>query len=487
MTAASPSRDGASRHSYSEFVNRALMERHQAPLFYASTVLVSLSAGMLVARNQQGTSMLLLGLLALAWTAVLVSLPAHALVLGWLFLAPLFQSSADGTAAGRALTWALYIAPALIMLGLTLLRRERVLEARVIDYLPGAYVAYVIASLALTSDMLQTSPMGSLKAIFTILAIGPVVYYFLTFGPGVQVSSERIVGAIMVAGIVQGVLALVDAATGWNPWGDTAWQGFDTGSRAVATLGNPAVLGMLLGVAIACAVATLAWRRPGRLRGVSWVVLVICTPGLLATLTRGPIVATALAVLVPLVLVRRTRVLGASVLAVGAVALAFLAPSLQRTEVYQERVAQRETVQTRVALQDWSLRLAAQKPVLGWGYGSFDRVKNTSEFSAEGIPIASVLEATSHDTYLTILVELGLVGLLLLLLPFAIATLRVIASRPHGSDDWLVATSLCSLFVIGLTASTLDYRFFSFAQMLPFVFLGLLRRMLGNAPRRDRR
>ena len=196
MTAASPSRDGASRHSYSEFVNRALMERHQAPLFYASTVLVSLSAGMLVARNQQGTSMLLLGLLALAWTAVLVSLPAHALVLGWLFLAPLFQSSADGTAAGRALTWALYIAPALIMLGLTLLRRERVLEARVIDYLPGAYVAYVIASLALTSDMLQTSPMGSLKAIFTILAIGPVVYYFLTFGPGVQVSSERIVGAI---------------------------------------------------------------------------------------------------------------------------------------------------------------------------------------------------------------------------------------------------------------------------------------------------
>jgi O-antigen ligase len=463
-------------------VNRVLLERHQSPLFFASTVVVSLVAGMLVARNQHGMSMLLLLILVLAWTAVLVSLPAHALLLGWVFLAPLFQSSADGTAAGRALTWAVYIAPALIMLGLTLLRRERVVEPRWIDVLPAAYVAYVVASLALTSDMLQTSPIGSLKAVFTILAIGPVVYYYLTLGPGVRVSAERVVGAVMIAGIVQGVLAVIDAATGWNPWGDTGWQAFDTGARAVATLGNPAVLGMFLGVAIACAVAALAWRGPDRLRRLSWLVLATCTPGLMLTLTRGPIIATALAVLIPLVLVRRTRVLGASVLAVGAVTLAVLAPSLQRTEVYQERVAQRETVQTRVALQDWSLRLAAQKPVFGWGYGSFDRVKNTSGFSVEGIAIASVLEATSHDTYLTILVETGLMGLLLLLLPFAIVGLKAIRTRTHGPDDWLVAASLCSLVVIGLTASTLDYRFFSFAQMLPFVFLALLRRIPASSP-----
>ena len=442
---------------------------------------MSVCAGTVVARNQYGTSMLLLGILALAWAAVLINLPASALVPGWFFLAPLFQTSADETAAGRALTWALYIAPALIMLVLTLFRRERVLRTTAVDFLPGAYVVYVVVSLALTSDILQTSPVGSLKAIFTILAIGPVVYYYLTLGPGVRVSAERIVAAIMVAGIAQGVLALVDRATGWNPWGDSGWQSFDSGSRTVATLGNPAVLGMFLGVAIACAVATLAWRGPGSLRRVSWLVLVICTPGLLTTLTRGPIVATAVAVLVPLVLVRRTRVLGVSVLAVGAVALALLAPSFQKTEVYQQRVSQRETVETRVALQDWSFRLAAQKPVFGWGYGSFDRVKNTAGFSAEGIAIASVLEATSHDTYLTILVELGLVGLLLLILPFVIVAFRAIASRARGRGEWIVATSLCSLFVIALTASTLDYRFFSFALMLPFVFLALLRRTTASS------
>jgi O-antigen ligase len=181
-------------------------------------------------------------------------------------------------------------------------------------------------------------------------------------------------------------------------------------------------------------------------------------------------------VLVPLVVVRRTRVLGLSVLAATAVAVALLAPSFQRTDVYQQRVAQRETVQTRVALQDWSLQLAAEKPVLGWGYGSFDRVKNTSGFTAEGIAIASVLEATSHNTYLTVLVELGIVGLLLLILPFLVLAVRAVAARAQHSGDWLVAASLCSLFVIGLTASTLDFRFFSFAQMLPFVFLALLRR-----------
>jgi O-antigen ligase len=160
-----------------------------------------------------------------------------------------------------------------------------------------------------------------------------------------------------------------------------------------------------------------------------------------------------------------------------------LLPSFRNTELYEQRVADTVNVQGRAVLQDWSLRLAAQKPVFGWGYGSFDQAKNTSGFYAEGVPIRNVLQYTSHDTYLTVLVELGALGILLLVGPFAVLGLQALArSRIATPDRWLNAACLGSLVVVFLTSSTVDFRFFSFAQILPFVFLAILRRTTGTAP-----
>jgi O-antigen ligase len=154
-------------------------------------------------------------------------------------------------------------------------------------------------------------------------------------------------------------------------------------------------------------------------------VLLVGVPGLLATLTRGPILATAIAV-VGLLVLGRTRIAGIGVLAVAALAIAIMLPSLKTTEIYRDRIAEQSNVQFRQVVQEWSIRLAAEKPLFGWGYGSFDRVKNASGFTAEGVPIRNILEYTSHDTYLTILVEYGGLGLLLLVLPFAIVGLKAV-------------------------------------------------------------
>jgi O-antigen ligase len=268
---------------------------------------------------------------------------------------------------------------------------------------------------------------------------------------------------------------MVEFATGWNLWYTTGWQGIEGGSRVVATLANPGVLGVLLGVAIVVAVAILTWNGPRHLRKLSWATLLVCTPGLLATLTRGPILAT-IAVVVLLLLLGRARLVGLGVLAVSAIALVLLLPSFRSTETYKQRVAQKATVEIRVALREVSLTLVAEKPAFGWGYGSFDRAKNATEFSIEGIPIRSVLETTSHDSYLTKLVELGILGFLLFAAPFLVLGYRGLRQRARGPDSWLVIASVASLLVIYLTASTLDFRFFSFAQMLPYVFLAILRR-----------
>jgi O-antigen ligase len=199
------------------------------------------------------------------------------------------------------------------------------------------------------------------------------------------------------------------------------------------------------------------------------------------TLTRGPMMATAAAVVL-LLLFGRARLAGLAVMLGSAIAILLILPALEKTTVYSNRFSVSSTVEIRVAIQDVSLNLAAEKPVLGWGYNSFDAVKNASEFVAAagakgGVALASVLDTTSHNTYLTILVELGVLGLLVYALPFAILCFRAVMTRPPPDQSWVKAVALGSLLVIALTASTLDFRFFSFALMLPFVFLAILRRM----------
>ena len=114
--------------------------------------------------------------------------------------------------------------------------------------------------------------------------------------------------------------------------------------------------------------------------------------------------------------------------------------------------------------------------MFGWGYGSFDRAKNTSGYSAVGVPIKNVLEYTSHSTYLTVLVELGGLGLVLFGLRI-LGAQALVRARAAFEYRWLVGGALGALLVLFLTASTIDFRFFSIAQMLPFLFLAILRRI----------
>jgi O-antigen ligase len=449
---------------------------------YLSAAVMSVAAGMLVARSHAGISLALIAVIVLAGGAVLLSLPPPAVFLGWLALAPVFAEAAQASAFGRAGIWALYIAPA-VLLGVVTIARARVAIVSVVDFLPAAYVAYVLVSIAVTSSVLQANPLGTSRLLFLTVALGPLVYYFLTIGPGAALPREKVILVLIASAALQGVLALLETATHWNLWGFTAWQEAAGPARAVSTLANPGILGMFLGVGIVQALAILTWGGPRSLRRLSVLTLIVGVPGLLATLTRGPILATAVAAVLVLVFGHK-RLLGVAVTAATLIAIVALWPNIRSTTLYQERGAETSTVRVRSGLQDWSLQLAAQKPLFGWGYGSFDRVKNTSELTAvSGMSITYLLESTSHNSYLTVLVETGAVGLLLYVLPFLILAGRTVTrARAPNPDGWVIAGTIASLFVIVLSAVTLDFRFFSFAQMLPWVLLGILRGAATTAP-----
>jgi O-antigen ligase len=421
--------------------------------------------------------MLVLAVFAAGFAVLTISLGPEKIFVAWLFFAPFLQNSARFSTAGHRLSQVVYTLPPLLFLFWTLINRNRP-RATLLDLLPFLY-----AGLAVTSYLLTRGPGSdaSMHSILTTLGFAAVGYYFCAYGPVGRRFGERLVEAFLASVVVLDVMTCIEAATGWNLWGETAWHLHY--SRSVATLDNPAVLGTVLAAAIVVAIIVVFWDGPQRLRTLSLVAGLGAMPAIVFTYTRGPFLGL-FAAAVPLLLLRRTiRVKAALVLAISGFAFYFAWASFAGTSLYQQRVANGATVETRVVIQQWSFKLAREKPVLGWGYGSFDQVKNKQTFlGTTGQNQKLGRGSTSHDSFLTILVETGIVGLLVYLVPWAALLTRGFErARAPGPDRWLLLVGLTIPVVYALSAATFDMRFFSYPQVLPWLALGLLRRLTRDA------
>lgn len=435
-------------------------------------LVVSVFAALSVARTGSLSGVSLIAPLGLAGAMILLSLRPETLFLSWLALAPLFQASADSSPIGRAGSLAFYVAPPLVLGFWTFTRLTLVPALRVVDTLPAAFFLYVTGSLLLSTDDASTS----MKSLYTSIGIGVILYYFFAFGPIGSLSWEKIAAVLLMVCTLEALMGIVDSLTGWNLWNDnTGWR--EGVPRAVATLVNPGILGAFVGMGVVFALSLLVWGGPERLRTVAIVTIILGVPAVFLTYTRAPIVATILAGVAVLASRPNTRLIACGSLVVAAVVLIASWGRISQSALYQARVTNKSNIQARVLIQDWSLELAAERPLFGWGAGSFDRVKNSADLSSGEVPRAWGIDNTSHNTYLTILVESGAAGLALLLMPWLVIivkSLKLATARPELR--WFVVGSFAAIAVYVLVANTLDMRFFSFVPALPWLFLGLLRR-----------
>jgi O-antigen ligase len=277
-----------------------------------------------------------------------------------------------------------------------------------------------------------------------------------------------------VVTIAEGGMSILDGLTGWNLWHDTSWQNGE--SRAVATLGNPAVLGTLLGMGIVLAVAILVWNGPARLRTLAIITLTVGLPGLYFTLTRGPIIGTVIAVILVLMSRAKTRVFAVASFLLAVVVLTASWSRITTSTVYRQRITNSDNVQMRFQLQDWSLKLAEDKPLFGWGFNSFDQAKSSAGFTAQDLQRFGT-SSTSHNTYLTVLVDYGIIGLLLFVTPWVAISWRTLKTAPARPDlRWFTVGALAALVVYVVANNAGDFKYFSFVPAVPWVLLGLLRR-----------
>lgn len=442
--------------------------RLHTPLLLLLPVLVATATAVAVTRG--GTALLAVGgLAALAVLAIEVSLKPEQLFLLWLLIAPFLQDLGSGKPE-HLLRIGLYSAPPLLFLFWTLLQR-RAVRGSFVDVLPAGFAAYVVGSAVLAGvDVSATQ-------VFSVVVTGVIVYYFCAFcslGEGIEL---RIVRVLVASTAIVSIYVLIGKVAG-HSYGYQADTTADV-ERAVGPLGAPGVLGTFLGVGVVLALAILVWGGPSSMRRLAYFALILNLPALYLTYTRGPLIATGAVAL--LIVLSRARTRWPTVLAgiVVALAVAGLWTTIASSPVYRDRFSNQSNVEDRVIIDRWSFELAGQKPVLGWGYGSFDKVKDAAHLSTgtSSLTYAEVIQYTSHNTYLTILVELGGIGLLLLIVPWLViggSSLRLIVADP--SSAWIVVGFLGVLGVWIISAGTFDMRFFAFAWVLAWLSVGVLRR-----------
>jgi O-antigen ligase len=440
-------------------------------LLYPAAVGLGLLAGYSLLMSPQLVKLLLL-LPALVFA---VAVPPEKLFVGWLFSAPFVDGASAGPHSGHTFYKYLFLVPPVILVARMAtggLRRPRLW---IIDVLPALYLAYIVVRVQLLpSDF--TGGEANNRAIYATVGIGIIGYYFAGFGRTgdrfpVRVASSLLWGAIIVA-----VLALVDAATGWNLW-NTVEAGEGTATRrVVSTFTSPGALGAYIGAGVVFSVAILAWKGPRSLRLPAILLIPLSIPALFFTYSRGPVLGAAVVAVFILLVANRARLPSLLVFATVAILAFAVWQQISSSTVYRGRLGVTETVTTRQEIQRVTLELIRQKPVFGWGYNTFDKAKLTVPSRDPRFD-----ELSSHSTFLTVLAELGVVGLTLLLLPWFVIGYRAVSAAWRGqAEKWIVGACVGIPAAYALGALTYDTRFFSLVTALPWIALGVARSLLAS-------
>jgi len=316
-----------------------------------------------------------------------------------------------------------------------------------------------------------------IREVYTSVGIGVGLYYLFALGPIGTLPAQRVTAGLLVVTIIEGAMGILDGLVHWNLWHDSSWRGNSVEtSRAIATLGAPAALGALLGMGIVVAVSILVWNGPLRLRKLAIVTLLVGIPGLSMTFTRGPIIGTALGVLVVLLSRPKTRLLAAACAIVAIVIIVGSWSRISGSSLYQHRITNSANVTIRRDLEHWSWKLAEKRPVFGWGFNSFNHAKASAGFTAEDLQLNGTA-TTSHDTYLTVLVEYGFIGFFIFIVPWIVIPWRSVKTAVKRHEGrWFTVGAVSALFVYFMAANAIDFGFYSFVPAVAWALLGILRR-----------
>jgi O-antigen ligase len=259
-------------------------------------------------------------------------------------------------------------------------------------------------------------PFGSLTEFryWIDAMVLPIVVYCVTRRVVFWEGDNRVIGALVIAGVVMSFISIAELVLGFSLAGFSGGTAvFDALAGVQRVSGPYASNASSSTAALVCLAAAIYWtrQRSGDAKLVGILAGLIITAGALASFHR----AAGIAVLAILILAtvpgsrnRSARYLTLCVIGV-ACALAFYAVSgsVVHSTFFQGRVASTTNVTGRFASWDQSVAIFKQAPVIGVGVGQGPVVQERQGLFTYAGQQAAV---TIHNSFLTVLAENGVTG-----------------------------------------------------------------------------
>lgn len=242
--------------------------------------------------------------------------------------------------------------------------------------------------------------------------------------------------------------------------------------RARGPMLNSVRLGMCLCGCLTALWAFLVWQKPKNFS--TWIIAGVLTPlfaiAIALTYTRS-IWMAALAILVVLLLTMlngKTRLTAVGGLVFGAVLAALIAgPNLVAFKREYSAAETLESTKMRGAFAYVSWKMFEDRPLIGYGFNQF-QVYNRPYLDdrTTDIRLESIRGYVHHNSYLSLLVDLGLVGAIL----FALATAAMLRGvwnviRDRGSTAMAKSIAVFSLCLIASHAIQMAFHEVSFSSI----------------------
>ncbi|MDZ4818892.1 MAG: O-antigen ligase family protein [Planctomycetota bacterium] len=332
---------------------------------------------------------------------------------------------------------------------------------------------------------------GSINPLIWHLFVGylfpAMLYWFARQSTLKQSSVQRTILFLAVFGVYLGLTGLLEVAQQWSlvfpKYIADPKVGLHFG-RARGPMVQSVSYGLYLGI---CIVAALLWqgreeaRQPGKL---FWLLLVpMELAAVMLTLTRSVWIGTGLALFLLAILTLKgmSRRLVVSAM-VGAALLVLVAKSDSLLSIEREGGSAsdaKSSAESRGGFAYLSWKMFQDRPLWGFGFGQFPDAKlDYIDDRSTDLNLDIIRPLIHHNTYLSLLVDLGLVGLLLYLTVLVLwARAAWELCRGVRRPVWVRTAGvlfLCSLATYGVQMMFHEVSYTSIDNSIIFVLAGIV-------------
>ncbi len=391
--------------------------------------------------------------------AALIAMPAalivlhrypHLGVVAWMILAPFLMQTVTDTA--RQIYWIIHRGLPPLTIGIVLvssalgIRQREMPRLRLPEFAMAGYLLVSVLSIILQNNDPMQTLIRFYDAVFVPMCLYGIVRITM---PGKGLVKWLIPLMVMITVTQAGIGILSWIRPGLLP---SEWLGY-AGQRATGSVNNPGVFTTTLVFGGFISLHTAMNMRPGLKRSALIGVFLLMIYGVFISYSRaswlmGGVMLLGVLVVYPRVMIRLMAILVPLAVFAGVFILDDqIAWARQRMESEEAENSALSRLPVLVA----AYRMFQDKPVFGWGYDNFDRFDRRYQGRFGDIANPVEKDLTSHNVYMTLLAEQGVIGAFLYILPIFVLLWHTVKKyRFLPKQGWLNRRLLWLLWLVVL-------------------------------------